>query len=48
LKEQIGTTGGVTTEANVVKELMKIYNTALLRLQTCSKFSLDAAQEEEL
>lgn len=38
----------VATEAKVVHELLKIHNTAMLRLQTCSKFSLDAPQEEEL
>ena len=36
------------SEQEVVEELLKIHNLAILRCQTCSKFSLDRHTEEEL
>ena len=46
LKGQVRTK--LMTEAQVVEQLLTIHNTAMLRMQTCSKFSLDTTQEEEL
>lgn len=39
LKGQVRTK--LMTEAQVVEQLLTIHNTAMLRMQTCSKFSLD-------
>ena len=48
LKEKIKGQSGPCSEKLVVEELFKILHIAVLRMQTCQKFSLDKEAELEI